>query len=213
MGIGDKPSPSGNDPARMCRESIRGYLSGLYQCLQKLDHETVLAAVRILDRAYHAKAKIFLIGNGGSACTASHLATDLTKTIRGVPANPAVSGFRAMALMDNVGLLTAWANDESYDSIFAEQLRQLAQPGDVLVAISGSGNSKNIISAVRVARGMGVQVIGLLGKGGGQVRELADVAVITPSDDYGVIEAVHLAIGHSIARYFRSRIAGDPRIL
>jgi D-sedoheptulose 7-phosphate isomerase len=180
-----------------------GYLEELRACLDQIDRESVLAVAHILEDAYRFGARVFIAGNGGSATTAAHIATDLAKSVRN---DSDAHGFRAISLADNVGVMTAWANDEGFDTVFSEALRTLAAPRDVLVIISGSGASANVIAAARTAREMGVRVIGLLGRDGGRVLALTDAAVIAPSDDYGVIEDTHLAIGHLLTRHFRRLI-------
>ena len=112
-------------------------------------------------------------------------------------------GLRAISLTDNVPIITAISNDESYGEIFARPLSELGQAGDVLIVISGSGNSPNIVQVLKVAREMQLTTIALLGMGGGQASGLADVPVIIPSDEYGPIEDVHLAINHLITTYLR----------
>lgn len=186
-----------------------GIISSSVQNINYIDQKAIQDVIYFLQRAYDSQAHVFLAGNGGSASTASHIATDLAKTIRGVPVNQSLAGFRAISLTDNAGLMTAWANDDSYDSIFVEQLKGLAHSNDVLMVISGSGNSSNIIAAVKAARDMGLQVVGFLGMEGGQLRELVDVAVIVPSNDYGIIEDTHLALGHLLTRFFKQWLSQD----
>jgi D-sedoheptulose 7-phosphate isomerase len=137
---------------------------------------------------------IFALGNGGSAATASHFACDLAKGTRaeGQPA------FRVMPLTDNVPLITAWANDASYEGVFAEQLAALVRPGDVVVAISASGNSPNVLAAARVARAAGALVVALSGRCGGALRALADLTVCVPSDTIEQVEDVHIAVAHGL---------------
>ncbi len=192
-----------SDPGNSGGDTAEGYLAELRECLGNIDKEAIHRVIETLHQAYVANRQVFLIGNGGSALTASHIALDLAKTVRGVPAHDSVLGFRAIALTENVGLMTAWANDRDFDCIFAEQLKGLAQAGDVLLAVSGSGNSPNILGAAKSAKQLGLIVIGFLGKGGGQVHDLTDVAVVVPSNDYGIIEDTHLALGHLITRSFR----------
>ena len=177
------------------------YIATIRGCLDALDLEAVAHVLEALERAWTADARIFLVGNGGSAATASHMANDLSKTVR--QGNPGRRrGFRAIALTDNVPLLTAWANDDSYAEVFAGQLQSLAQPGDVLIVVSGSGNSPNVLRAVEDARDASMLVIGFLGRGGGRLKALVDISVIVPHDAYGPIEDIHLVLNHLITSYF-----------
>ncbi len=180
------------------------YLDQLCTALRGLPLSPIVEAIDALTQAHTERRCVFLIGNGGSASTASHMANDLAKTAAGQDGG---QGFRVIALTDNVPLLTAWANDASYDEVFARPLQGLAQPGDVLIAISGSGNSRNIIQAVQAAKALGLTTIGLLGRGGGAVRTLVDIAIEVPSHDYGPIEDAHLAINHLLTAYFRHTLA------
>ena len=146
---------------------------------------------------------IFIAGNGGSASTASHMANDLNKgTII-----PGHHRFRAIALTDNVPLMTAWGNDTAYDRIFVEQMANFLRPHDVFVALSGSGNSPNIIAAVQWARAAGAVTIGLTGGGGGQLRALVDYGVVVPATGMEQIEDVHLTLVHALCVTLRTRIA------
>ena len=178
---------------------IRRYLDDLSNALKALPVDSVDRALAALERAHLEGRQVFLAGNGGSAATASHMACDLVWSL----AQAGVPGLRAVALADNLSLVTAVANDTSYDEIFARPISQLAKPGDVLVAISGSGNSRNVVRAVETARAMGVATIGFLGMDGGSLKPMVDVAVVVPSRDYGIIEDVHLALDHLTAAWLR----------
>ena len=114
-----------------------------------------------------------------------------------------------MALTDNVSLLTAWANDVCYDCVFAEQLKAWADPGDLVIVITGSGNSRNILDAVEAARGLGARTFGLLGFDGGQAKNLVDDYVIVPVDSYGFVEDIHMVLDHMVTAYLRSAISDD----
>jgi D-sedoheptulose 7-phosphate isomerase len=146
---------------------------------------------------------IFVIGNGGSAATASHFACDLGKGTRrdGPPT------FHVVSLTDNVPLLTAWANDSGYEHVFSEQLTPLARPGDLLVAISASGNSPNVVAAIDAAQSCGMAVVGLTGRSGGRLAHLADVVVNVPSDRIEIVEDAHLVVVHSLCVAVRERLA------
>jgi D-sedoheptulose 7-phosphate isomerase len=157
-------------------------------------HTELMAMCKRLSEARAREARIFICGNGGSAATADHFACDLAKN---------AGGFRAMSLVGQTATLTALANDIDYAAVFAAQLEALADANDILVAISVSGNSPNVLAALRLARQWGMFTIGLLGCDGGQARELCDIPVVVPSGNYGQVEDVHLAVCHAFAAYFR----------
>jgi D-sedoheptulose 7-phosphate isomerase len=146
---------------------------------------------------------VFVVGNGGSAATASHFACDLSKGTRrdGPPT------FHVVSLTDNVPLLTAWANDSGFERVFSEQLTALARPGDLLVAISASGNSPNVVAAVDAARSCGAAVVGLSGRSGGRLAHLVDALVTVPCDRIEVVEDAHLIVAHSLCVAVRERLA------
>jgi D-sedoheptulose 7-phosphate isomerase len=145
---------------------------------------------------------IFVLGNGGSAATASHFACDLAKGTRsdGRPT------FRVVALTDNVPLITAWGNDEGYERVFADQLAALVRPGDVVVAISASGNSPNVLMATQAARRGGATTIALTGGSGGKLAPLADVVVRVPGGSIEQVEDAHLIVAHSLCVGLRAEL-------
>ena len=136
---------------------------------------------------------VYLFGNGGSAADAQHLATELVERLR-----VERRGFRAHALTTNTSLLTATANDRGFEDVFARQVETLAGPGDLVIAISTSGKSPNVLRALEAGRRVGVARLGLSGKGGGAMPPLCDLCLIVPSDDTQKIQEVHIAIGHYI---------------
>lgn len=163
--------------------------------------------VPVLLRARADGRTIFFFGNGGSASTASHFVVDIGKaTLRGDGKR-----FRCVALVDNVESLTAWANDTEYSRVFAEQLKGLAVPGDVAVGISGSGNSPNVLDAMRAARALGLATIGLTGMGGGKLKDLVDVPLVVPSNSMQHIEDVHLFVCHLLTAYLRDEQPSSDR--
>ena len=164
------------------------------------------AFVEALWKGLEADKTIFLIGNGGSAANASHFGQDLAKGT--LSSMDATRRFRVIPLTDNIGFITALANDEGYDSIFEQQLRNLARSGDLLVAISGSGNSPNVIRAVEYARSLHMTVIGVTGFDGGKLKPLSDVSVHVPVDDMGMTEALHAVVFHLAMGQLRTRLAG-----
>ena len=187
-----KPGPGRNG----AKGVINDFLAEACAVLERVDLSDVEAAVSLLVGAHRRQGTVFAVGNGGSAATASHLASDLVRSTQqsGGPA------LRAFSLSDNVPQLTAWANDACFQESFAAQLRAYARPGDVLVAISASGNSPNILAAVKQARNMDLAVIALTGFGGGRLRGLADAALVIDSYEYGQVEGAHLVLVHLLSK-------------
>lgn len=183
--------------------TVVAYLARLRAAIDALPVDRIAAIGEILYGAYRHNKHVFIIGNGGSAATASHMACDLgMNTI--MPNRPR---FRVVSLTDNTPLLSALANDIGYERIFVEQLTNLIRPGDVLISISGSGKSPNIIEAMRYARARSATNIALLGFDGGEALQLADEHVLVPSSEYGIVEDLHLVIDHMLTEYFKERVA------
>lgn len=183
-------------------EHVGKYFEQLKALLGDVPLGRVEAIGEIVFEAYQHKKQVFVVGNGGSAATASHMACDLGKNTI-APNRPR---FRVMSLTDNVPLLSALANDVGYDQVFAEQLVNLIRAGDVLVVMSVSGRSPNILNAMRYARHRAATVIALLGVDGGSALGLADEWVVVPSDDYGLVEDIHMIINHALTGYFNQRL-------
>jgi D-sedoheptulose 7-phosphate isomerase len=188
----------------MTEFDVPSYLEELSGTIQKLPLPAIDDLVRQFFGAYQAGRTIFLFGNGGSAALASHMACDLGKGT--APASG--RRLRAIALTDNVALITAWANDSRYEAIFAEQLENLLHPGDVACAISASGNSPNILAALSFARRAGAATAGITGFQGGNMKSLCDVCVVVPSDNMQIIEDLHVSISHAVFRVLRHEIQG-----
>jgi len=192
---------------------LRSYVAETRACLEA---PYLLAALqRIVPIFLKARAEdrtIFFCGNGGSASTASHFVVDIAKGTRpSLKPGPPTERFRCLALNDNVPSVMAWANDADYSRIFSEQLRSLAVPGDVVVAISGSGNSPNVLEAVRAAKEMGLVTIGLTGIGGGKLKDMVDVPLVVPSNSMQHTEDVHLMVLHFLTAYLRDEVPPRPR--
>lgn len=185
------------------QEFMQKYMTELKSVMAALPGDDIQTMISYLTEAYEQDKRIFVAGNGGSAATASHMACDLSKTVLGNRRNDHTKRFAVIALTDNVPLITAWANDADYNLIFAEQLRNLASRGDLLILISGSGNSPNVLEAAKTAREMGIKSFGLLGFDGGAVKELLDHVLIVASDNYGHIEDVHMILTHLITIYYK----------
>jgi len=183
-------------------EEIHQYLTEVQQVLDRIPLDALEEAIDVLLSAAYVGSTIFIMGNGGSAATASHFACDLAKGAI-VPGGPR---FRAIALTDNVPLMTAWSNDVAYEDIFAEQLRNLIGRGDVVVAFSGSGNSPNVLRAVALARQQGGITIGFSGFDGGQLSRVVDVPVVVPCHCMEQIEDVHLVLCHLMTTALRQRL-------
>jgi D-sedoheptulose 7-phosphate isomerase len=180
------------------------YFAAYEQVLANLPYREIDKAIAEIMAAYERGSNIFTFGNGGSAALASHLACDLGKgTIIGQNGH---KRFRVFALTDNVSLITAWANDACYEQIFAQQLQNLIVPGDLAFAISGSGNSPNVLRGLELARESGVRTLGLTGFEGGAMKALCDVCVILPSDNMQIIEDFHLSVMHAISSAIRQRV-------
>lgn len=182
-------------------EYLRAYMHDLEQAAAKLD----LGAVqRVRDACADVRrrgGRIFACGNGGSASTASHFVNDLGKGA----SHGRDRRFKVLALTDNTPWMTALANDVSYDEVFAEQLENFAEEGDLLIAISGSGNSVNVLRAVETARAHSMQTAGLTGFGGGKLAGMVDFPVIVDSHHMGRVEDLHMIIVHLICYYFMER--------
>ena len=174
------------------------YKSDLVQAIEAVELEKVNEAISVLKQARDQNRHVFVCGNGGSAATASHFACDMVK---GASFGRA-SRFRIMALTDSVPTITAYSNDVSYDCVFAEQLKNFAQPGDVVMAISGSGNSPNVLRAMEYANSVGCRTIALTGRDGGKLAPLAEVNIQAKIPHMGRIEDVHMIVAHMIAYYF-----------
>jgi len=185
------------------------YKNDLLRAIETIDLDKVGEAIEVLKQARDANRHIFVCGNGGSASTASHFACDMVKGA----SFGRESRFRIMALTDSLPTITAYSNDVSYDCIFAEQLKNFAQPGDVVMAISGSGNSPNVLRAMEYGKSIGCRTIALTGRDGGKLAPLADVNIQAKIPHMGRIEDVHMIVAHMIAYNFMDSeppAAGQP---
>jgi D-sedoheptulose 7-phosphate isomerase len=181
-------------------EFIRGYLAELDATLRALPQGQVADLIAAIGDVRERDGQIFVVGNGGSAATASHFAVDLGKGA----SLGAERRFRVLSLTDNVPWITALGNDLSYEDVFVEQLRNYARPGDLLLAFSGSGNSENVLRAVRYANSVGCRTIGLSGFAGGRLRDEAQECIVVQADHMGRIEDGHFVIQHLVVYYFMS---------
>lgn len=186
------------DPAAYAR----GYLRRLAALLEALDPAAIARATEAIWAAREEGRKILFIGNGGSAATASHFANDI-----GIGTRSAGAPFKALALTDNNAVMTAIANDSGYDQVFVQQLQMHLEPGDLLVAISASGNSPNVVKAVELARERGNTVIGLTGFDGGELGRRSHIHVHAPTEkgEYGPVEDVHMILDHLMSSFLAMR--------
>jgi D-sedoheptulose 7-phosphate isomerase len=182
---------------------IESYIERLTATIGSLPRDRIARLGATLLRAYRNDKQVFTLGNGGSSSTASHMAADLAKNTIG----PNMQRFRITSLNENAAIVTALANDIGYEHIFSEQLINVIRPGDVLIAVSASGNSPNVLEAIRHAQRANAEVVALLGFDGGAAAKLADNAIVVPSWDYGVVEDVHLVINHMLVEYFQAYLA------
>ena len=193
-------------------EFIRNYFKELKKTIDKISVEDIKKVTDLLYDGYNKNKQIFIIGNGGSASTASHFACDLGKGTLQRVYDENERRFRAMSMTDNVALLTALSNDLTYNDVFSQQLKNLINYGDILIAISGSGNSQNILNAVDTASKSGAITIGFLGFDGGKLKDKVDYYIHVPSDHYGRIEDLHLVLAHLISSYLTEMKKNEKNI-
>lgn len=179
---------------------VRDYLHNLHTAMTAIPDEVFDIAVQALRKARARDATVLFVGNGGSASTASHFAADLAKNTQ----HPTYGRFRTICLSDNVALFSAWANDEGYENVFLQGAQTHLRHGDVLVAISGSGNSENVLRAARYARDQGCEVIGLIGFAGGKLRGLATIPIVIPGATIEEAEDGHLIVNHAFCTAIRA---------
>ncbi len=177
-------------------EHIQNYISVLQQTLDQLRGQPIADVIRVLQHARMQGNQVFIMGNGGSASTASHFVCDLAKNTRreGLP------HFRVIGLTDNMAILSAYANDEGYENVFSQQLANLIRPGDVVTAISASGNSKNVINAIEEAQKQHATTIGFTGFDGGRLGQMVDINIHVKSNIIEHVEDIHLMLEHIIVK-------------
>jgi D-sedoheptulose 7-phosphate isomerase len=180
---------------------VDNYLDSIRNCLDEINKIEVGKAVDAIFEAYRNQKRVYVIGNGGSAATATHFACDLSK-------GTSVEGktrLAAISLTDNISILTAVANDIGYPSVFKEQLAILLNRDDVVIGISASGNSPNILEAIKYAKSRGAVTVGICGFGGGELSKIVDKPIVVQTKDYRSVEDAHMIIAHMISReiYFR----------
>jgi D-sedoheptulose 7-phosphate isomerase len=183
----------------MFREYYDDYKKQFLDTIERLDYNIIERVLTIIEDARAQGRQVFVMGNGGSASSASHWACDFGK---GINTDRSVR-LRIASLTDNTAWLTALGNDLAYADIFAEQLKNVLNAGDVVIGLSVSGDSDNVVNAFRYARERGAAVIALVGAKRGRMAELADLALIIPSEDYGIVEDVHMFVNHVISQHIK----------
>lgn len=186
---------------------INEYLEKLKAGFDSVDVQQIDAAVNELFNAWKNGKKVIIFGNGGSAATASHMVCDLNKTT--LSGYEQKKRFKAICLNDNVPTMTAYANDGAYDDIFVEQLKNFLEKGDIVVALSGSGNSANVVRAVEYAKNNGAKVIGFGGFKGGKLKGLSDIFIWFKEAHYGRVEDFHMVLNHLITERLKELIAKE----
>ena len=193
----------------MSIQHVETYLAELQKAISSLSTELIDNVIAALLESARRGSKVFIFGNGGSAATASHFACDLAKNTT-VPNAPR---FKVIALTDNASLITAWANDTAYDNVFAAQLGPLVEPEDVVIGISCSGNSPNVLKAMAVARERGAFTIAFTGDLGGRLKDMVDLCVQASSPSIEQQEDIHLILEHSICAAIRKALNREYGVL
>lgn len=184
----------------MIKDFVKEYTENLKRLLDNIDADAIAEIIEVLEKAQKNKGDIYVMGNGGSAATASHMVNDLGVGLQ----RRGLMYFRIASLADNTPVTTALANDIGYDNIFSSQLENRLEKKDVIIAISCSGDSPNIVKACEYAKNIGATLIGITGFGGGKLREMSDISfhVDTPKGEYGLVEDMHLILDHIIYSYY-----------
>ena len=186
------------------QQDIRDYIACEIETINKLDVNAINEALNALLEAYHNRKWIYIFGNGGSSSTASHFENDFNKGV----SEPLKTKFRFRCLNDNVATIMAVANDIGFEEVFRYQLTDRIEPGDLVIAISGSGNSKNIINAVEYAKSCGNKIIGITGFDGGKLKQMCDISLHVPVNSMQVTEDVHMIFDHLMMSMFYKHLCG-----
>lgn len=190
------------------KKMITDYINLEVEVLKKLDVEAINDAMNLIMEAYEAKKKIYIFGNGGSSATASHYQNDFNKGI----SEYVDTKFNFTCLNDNMATIMAIANDIGFEEVFRFQLRNKLEEGDIIIAISGSGNSKNVINAVEYAKSCGNKVIGMTGYNGGKLKELSDISLHADINSMQVTEDIHMIFDHMIMSIFYKTLCGKEHL-
>lgn len=180
---------------------VNAYIDELKSILDDLSEQVIEQVLEVLHDARLDNRQVFILGNGGSASTASHFVCDLGKNTR----VPGVPNFRVMGLTDNMALFSALANDEGYENVFAQQLGNYLQPEDIVIGISTSGNSPNVVNAIQYANSLGAITIGFTGFSSGEMGTMVDIDLHVPSDSIEHVEDIHLVLEHLLTRALREK--------
>lgn len=186
------------------RNEISTYLEQEINVIRNLDVDAINDALNILHDTFENGNTVFVFGNGGSSATASHFQNDFNKGV----SEHTEKKFNLLCLNDNVATMMAVANDIGFEEVFRFQLRGHIKPGDVVLAISGSGNSKNVLNAVEFAKGQGCKIIGLTGFGGGKLKQISDVSLHAPVNSMQITEDIHMIFDHLMMSVFYKTLAG-----
>jgi D-sedoheptulose 7-phosphate isomerase len=186
-------------------ERVTNYITLLQRTIDQLPKETIVRVIDLLHAARLSGRQVFIMGNGGSASTASHFVCDLAKNTR----HDAWPHFKVIGLSDNMALFSAYANDEGYENVFSQQLASLVMPDDIVIAISASGNSRNILNGVMYARSQNATIIGFTGFEGGSLASLVDINLHVSSSIIEHVEDIHLMLEHIIVKSLRERVHSE----
>lgn len=189
-------------------EPIRDYITALQRTMDQVREQSIVDVIRVLQHARQRGNQVFVMGNGGSASTASHFVCDLAKNTRrkGLP------HFRVIGLTDNMAIFSAYANDEGYENVFSQQLGNLVNPGDIAIGISASGNSKNVINAVEEAQKHQATTIGFTGFDGGRLGQMVHINVHVQSNIIEHVEDIHLMVEHIIVKVIKEQLQAETNI-
>lgn len=185
------------------RDHIKGYLDTLRLILDELPLDALDRVLQVFETAYAEDRTVYICGNGGSWATAAHWVCDFSKGVN----SPGARRMRMLGLGDNIPLLTAYGNDVHYDQVFAEPVRTYVRPRDVVVLLTASGNSPNILAAAQAAREAGAITVGLIGFGGGRLAAMVDHSIVVDCKEYGPVEDLHMILDHIISLYMRKVVA------
>ena len=183
-------------------QDIENYVSKEIKALQSIDIEAIDATMQLLVETLEAGKNVYIFGNGGSAATASHYASDFNKCV----SEHTEKKFRFICLNDNIPTITAIANDNGYDEVFSYQLKERLTSGDVVIGISASGNSQNVLNAVEYTKSLGNKIISVTGFNGGKLKPLADISLHTPVDNMQITEDIHLMFNHVMVSIFCKKL-------
>ena len=186
-------------------KELQNYRNSTIETIRNIDDHSIAKVVQILLHARNKGTMIFVFGNGGSGATASHFVGDLLKSL----SYGFEKRFRAMCLNDNIPTLSAYSNDVSYDDVFLEQLKNFAQEKDVVLGLSGSGNSQNVVKALEYANQIGATTVAISGFDGGKIKQLAQINLHAKINDMDIVENVHLFVLHYIKRILMLEIQGE----